>query len=35
MGHTSSRMLREGRQLPSELVVARDEIAELAKKLAS
>ena len=31
MGHTSSRMLREGRQLPAELTVARDDIAALAR----
>ncbi|MEZ4240588.1 MAG: SpoVR family protein, partial [Myxococcota bacterium] len=31
MGHTSSRMLREGRQLLPELVVAQQEIAALAR----
>jgi stage V sporulation protein R len=31
MSHTSARMLREGRQLPPELVAARDEIAALAR----
>jgi stage V sporulation protein R len=31
MSHTSTRMLREGRQLAPELVTARDEIAALAR----